>query len=209
MTASGTPSLTPIQPALVDAGHRGRSQERSLPHQGIGAQAYVGPKGTKSVVRHDDPAPGRVEVWFAGRASSDATARDAAAIVADGYQLFPVRPHAARWSLVGQSDRSGRGGRARAGHRRRGGSSVRPHRHPPDPRARPCRRGSPHPLHRPRRPADAAGSGSASMGSTPRRAPVAEVDTWDHVRRGGISWPTRFRVSVCCGRCRRRCMTGG
>ena len=36
---------------------------------------------------------------------------------------------------------------------------------------------------------------------------VAEVDTFDHVERAGVRWPTRFRAADP-GRCRSRCTTG-
>ncbi len=82
-----------LQPALVDEGFRGGSQERVLLRAGIVAQAHAGPDGRKQVVRRwGTQAPGEVSVWYDGRASEDADRRAAAALVADGYALFLLGP---------------------------------------------------------------------------------------------------------------------
>lgn len=82
-----------LQPALVDAGFRGGSEERVLLHEGLIAQAHHGPRGSKQVVRRRVPdAPGEVRVWFNGDEAFDAERRDAAALVVDGYCLFLLGP---------------------------------------------------------------------------------------------------------------------
>jgi hypothetical protein len=82
-----------LQPDLVDAGFRGRSEERLLPHGRLLAQAYTGRKGHKQVVRQTAPQDrGTVQVWFNDQATQDAAARDAAALVADAYSLFLCGP---------------------------------------------------------------------------------------------------------------------
>lgn len=84
-----------LQPALVDSGFRVASEERLLPATGLLAQAHRGPAGRKQVVR-SLPAPGRpqgeVKVWFNGEEALDTERRAAAALVADGYQLFLLGP---------------------------------------------------------------------------------------------------------------------
>jgi hypothetical protein len=90
------PIIGRVQPVVVDAGFRGPSEERLLPRQGVVAQAYRGPSGTKQVswARGDGSVaqPGRVGVWFNGRASADAGVLDAAALVAEAYGLFLLGP---------------------------------------------------------------------------------------------------------------------
>ena len=82
-----------LQPALVDAGFRGRSEERWLLQDRLVAQAHTGPNGRKQVVRHmASHADGEIRVWFDGAESSDAEKRAAAALVADGYSLFLLGP---------------------------------------------------------------------------------------------------------------------
>ncbi len=81
-----------LQPDLVDAGFRGRSQERLLLRQGLVGQAHTGPKGNKQVVRHMTPAPGDLRVWFNGEEAHDRSRRDAAALVVDDYSLFLLGP---------------------------------------------------------------------------------------------------------------------
>jgi hypothetical protein len=90
------PLIGRVQPVVVDAGFRGLSEERLLPHQGIVAQAYRGPLGSKQVAwkRGDGSTanPGRVAVWFNGQASRDAAVLDASALVAECYGLFLLGP---------------------------------------------------------------------------------------------------------------------
>ncbi|RYZ05186.1 MAG: hypothetical protein EOO24_12555, partial [Comamonadaceae bacterium] len=88
------PLIDRIQPAVVDAGYRGSSQERLMPAAGIVAQAYTGPRGAKQV-RWQREAAGRrsaVAVWRNGVPDETPDALDAAALVAEGYGLFPLGP---------------------------------------------------------------------------------------------------------------------
>lgn len=90
------PFIDRIQPELVDAGYRGRSEERLLPARGVVAQAYTGPKGRKQVVwqRGDGTAAnaGEVAVWIDGAPASARPVLDTAALVAEGYGLFLLGP---------------------------------------------------------------------------------------------------------------------
>ena len=82
-----------LQPALVDSGFRGGSEERLLLRERLVAQAHTGPKGRKQVVRRAaSGAQGDVRVWFNGEEAGDAERRAAAALVADGYSLFLLGP---------------------------------------------------------------------------------------------------------------------
>lgn len=90
------PLIGRVQPEIVDAGFRGRSQERLMPKLGLTAQAYTGASGSKEVVWQRAPRAGRpageVAVWFNGvRSTSDAAER-AAALVAESYNLFLLGP---------------------------------------------------------------------------------------------------------------------
>ena len=57
-----------LQPALVDAGFRQRSEERLLPSRGLVGQTHFGPDGRKQVVRRAAAPPalpqGDIRVWF-------------------------------------------------------------------------------------------------------------------------------------------------
>jgi hypothetical protein len=87
------PLIDKLQPALVDAGHRGGSEERIVLRDGLMAQAFTGPSGHKQVVRHASGAgQGDVHVWFDGEETHDIERRAAAALVADGYALFLFGP---------------------------------------------------------------------------------------------------------------------
>jgi hypothetical protein len=90
------PLVDRIQPDVVDAGHRGPSEERLMPRSGLVAQAYRGPRGDKYVWwrRGDGTAqrPGEVAVWFDGQRSADRGRLTAAALVAEGYGLFLLGP---------------------------------------------------------------------------------------------------------------------
>ncbi len=82
-----------LQPDLVDAGFRGRSQERWLLRERVVGQAHAGPDGGKQVVRRmGQGGEGDVRVWFNGIPSQDADKRAAAALVVDGYGLFLLGP---------------------------------------------------------------------------------------------------------------------
>lgn len=88
------PLIDRVQPVVVDAGFRGRSQERLMPALGLSAQAYTGPRGRKQVNwrRGANGQPGEVAVWFNGVLSTDLAAQRAAALVAEGYGLFLLGP---------------------------------------------------------------------------------------------------------------------
>ena len=90
------PLINRIQPEVVDQGFRGSSQERLIPAAGIVAQAYTGPMGRKQVAwRRGRGTPGdlgEVAVWLNGVRSDDTAARDASALVAEGYGLFLLGP---------------------------------------------------------------------------------------------------------------------
>lgn len=84
-----------LQPELVDAGFRGRSEERVLPGAGLVAQLHTGPAGHKQVLRQRSARatePGSVSVAYNGQPSSATAVRDAAALVVDGYLLFLLGP---------------------------------------------------------------------------------------------------------------------
>lgn len=180
------PLVDRIQPEVVDAGHRGGSQERILPAAGIVAQAYTGPKGRKQVAWRRAPGGGpddlgEVRVWVDGTAVADPGALQAAALVAECYGLF----------LLGPLWLDGRGLRMRLGGTERVDG----------------------------RPCDvvdvwlAPGLGRVARdrvamcidradGLTRRmrftlegfantQGAVAEVDTFDHERRFGVTWPMR------------------
>ncbi len=87
------PLVGKLQPALVDAGFRGGSEERLLPGRQLLAQAHTGPLGRKYVARRwRRGSPGEVRVWVNREESHDADRLAAAALVADGYALFLLGP---------------------------------------------------------------------------------------------------------------------
>ena len=90
------PLIGRIQPEIVDEGYRGSSQERLMPRIAVVAQSYTGPKGGKYVSWHRGrPAsadPGEVAVWFNGVRSADDDKQRAAALVAECYGLFLLGP---------------------------------------------------------------------------------------------------------------------
>ncbi len=82
-----------LQPDLVDAKFRGRSEERLLLRDRLAAQSHAGPDGRKQVVREaGSGTQGAVRVWFNDVEASDRRRRDAAALVADCYSLFLLGP---------------------------------------------------------------------------------------------------------------------
>ena len=95
------PVVGRLQPALIDAGFRGGSEERLLLDPGIAAQAHTGPSGHKQVMRKSEPGgAGEVRVWRNGVEAQGSEVRAAAALVADGYSLFLLGPLllADRWA---------------------------------------------------------------------------------------------------------------
>jgi hypothetical protein len=85
--------MNKLQPALVDAGYRGASEERILLRERLVAQALTGPSGRKHVVRRSLPGEqGTARVWFNGEESHSDEQQAAAALVVDGYGLFLLGP---------------------------------------------------------------------------------------------------------------------
>ena len=174
-----------IQPEVVDAGFRGRSQERLIPMRAIVAQSYDGPAGHKQVAwqRGNGTAerPGVARVWRNGQVDDTPSSRHAAALVAEGYGLFLFGP---LW-LVGRGLTTRSAGTGRVGGRFCDVVDVWL----------------------------APGLGDAALdrvslyidretdvplrirftleGTDNTRGAVAEVDTFDHERRFGILWPMR------------------
>ena len=181
-----------LQPDLVDAAFRGRSQERWLLPQRLLAQAHTGPGGRKQVVRRMGVGgPGSVRVWYNGTAEPDGPRRDAAALVADGYSLFLLGPTllAGPWTTdrslilaLAAPERIKVGGRSHACDVLRVqlapglGLSVR------DQLALYIDRDE-RLMRRVRFTLD---------GLAGTRGALAEVDSWGHIERGGLRWPTRF-----------------
>jgi len=101
------PLVDSVQPAVVDKTYRGGSEERILPAQGVVAQAYRGTAGTKQVTwRREEgtPAhPGAIAVWRNGMQTADADTLSAAALVAEGYGMFLLGP---LW-VLDRAERSG------------------------------------------------------------------------------------------------------
>ena len=88
------PFINGVQPEVVDAGYRGRSQERLMPVLGLNAQAYEGASGRKFVAwqRGSASTPARLNLWFNGQPSAEAALQRAAAVVAESYCLFLLGP---------------------------------------------------------------------------------------------------------------------
>lgn len=90
------PVIGRLQPEIVDAGYRVRSEERLLPARGVVAQSFVGPAGHKQVFwRRGDGGgrdPGEVAVWYDGVRDSREATLAASALVAEGYGLFLLGP---------------------------------------------------------------------------------------------------------------------
>ena len=181
-----------LQPDLVDAGFRGSSEERLLPHQGVLAQAYTGPKGHKQVVRRAAPhGEGAVRVWFNGAESQDTNRRDAAALVADAYTLFLCGPMllAGAWTadrtLMTQlmpPERITVGGQEHECDIVRMSAMPGLGLSASDQMAVFIDRAE-HLMRRVRFTLD---------GLESTRGAVAEVDTWGHVTLAGVRWPTQF-----------------
>lgn len=77
-----------IQPLVADGSLRERSQERIRPTEQLYSVHWVGPEGTKQVVR----TPQTVEVYINGIRQSDPATREASAMTADATQLFHLGP---------------------------------------------------------------------------------------------------------------------
>lgn len=174
-----------LQPALVDSGFRVSSQERLMPAQGLVAQTHNGPGGTKQVLRRagrPNKGQGDVRVWFNGEEARDGERLAAAALVADGYALFLLGP----LLLAGRDLPMELGGTATVDGRSCDVLNVQL----------------------------VPGLGFSSMervallidredlimrgirfsleGLESTQGAVAEVHTFDHLKRHGVLWPTRF-----------------
>jgi hypothetical protein len=181
-----------LQPALVDIGFRGGSQERLLLRDGLVAQAHTGPRGRKYVLRNTVGGEhGDVRVWFNGEDSHDEDRLAAAALVVDGYGLFLAGP---MWLV--QAGRAGRSWTLQRAPRER--ITVDGAAHVCDvlrvqlvpglgfsaaDRLTMYIDGDAHLLRRVRFSLD---------GLESTRGAVAEVDTFDHVMLEGVMWPTSF-----------------
>lgn len=178
------PLIGGIQPEVVDAGFRGSSEERLMPALGVSGQAYRGPAGVKQVAWRRGGSGGdlgTVDVWFNGVESADPAARQAAALVAEGYGLFLLGP---LW-LVDRGLAAVLAGTERVDGRQcdvvevwmsPGLGQVAQDRVALciDQRDRLTRR-----------------IRFTLEGFAKTRGAVAEVDTYDHERRFGVTWPMR------------------
>lgn len=178
------PLVDRIQPALVDAAYRGRSEERLLPHRGIVAQAYRGTAGTKQVSWRR--ADGSVSVWRNGTPSDDHDALQSAALVADAYGLFLLGP---LW-ILDRVSAAQRAGSARVDDR--DCDLVDVWLEPGLGRSA---------LDRATLAIDRADAIARRFRFTLEGTPntqgaVAEVETFDHVARDGLVVPTRFYERV-------------
>lgn len=187
------PFMNRMQPALVDAGFRGGSQERLLLRDRLIGQAHQGPDGQKQVLRREGQAAVDLQATFNGIDATDRPRRDAAALVADAYALFLLGP---MWLARQPANRliAMRGGTEdiQSGDERRLCDVLRIQLRP--------------------------GLGFASsdslevliarddrlmrrvrftlQGLESTQGALAEVDTWRHVAISGIKFPTRFHEQL-------------
>ena len=179
------PLIGRIQPEVTDTGFRGRSQERLMPRIGVSGQAYTGPRGRKQVAWRRgsgaDGDRGDVAVWFNGARSQDPAAQQASALVAEAYGLFLLGP---LWladrdlpaRLAGTERVDGRLCDVVEVWMTPGLGQVR------SDRVALC-------VDRAERITRRLRFTLEGFGST--RGAVAEVDTFDHQRRFGVTWPMR------------------
>lgn len=181
-----------LQPALVDEGFRGGSEERLLLRTGLVGQAHTGPAGHKQVVRRWGAGinAGSVRVWFNGEEAPDRDRRDAAALVADGYVLFLLGPMllAGAWRGRIAALNLGEPTRIVVGEVAHDCAVLQVALAPglgfaPGDRLELFIDAREHLMRRIRFSLD---------GLQSTQGAVAEVDTWGHVTRFGVQWPTRF-----------------
>ena len=186
------PIVGRLQPDLVDAGFRGRSEERLLLRDHLTAQAHSGPDGRKQVLRRRAPTGGQgeVRVWFNGteaHAPQDRARRDAAALVADGYALFLLGP------MLMARQAADAAGLQPPETIEAGGQD-----HPCDVvrlRLVPglgLSAGDELALYIDREAHLMRRVRFTLNGLEATRGAVAEVDLWGHLTRHGVQWPTRF-----------------
>jgi len=190
-----------LQPALVDAGFRGGSEERLLLRERLVAQAHTGPSGRKQVLRRtprgvwgadpDGPGPDAVvRVWLNGVETADQERCAAAALVADGYSLFLLGPMllVRRAAGGGLAVELAGAERVEVGGREHLCDVVRLRLLPglgfseADQVALY--------IDRPERLMRRVRFTLNGLDAT--RGAVAEVDAWEHLSRAGVRWPTRF-----------------
>lgn len=185
-----------LQPALVDAGFRGGSQERILLAAGLTAQQHEGPNGQKHVVRQAGRTDqGDIHVWYNDQPAGDRDRIAAAALVADAYDLFLLGPMwLARLQAQGRSMVMARAGTERfvlddGAHdcdllriRITPGLGLSP-----ADDLELCLEQRDHVMRRVR---------FTLNGLDSTQGALAEVDTFGHILRRGIAWPTRFHEQL-------------
>lgn len=180
------PLIHRLQPALVDEGFRQGSEERLLPAQGLIAQQHLGPSGTKQVLRRQaaasEPGTGTLQVWFNDEEANDLERREAAALVADGYALFLLGPLA----LVGRERVMELGGTETVDGRP---CDVLRVRLAPGIGLSPIDSAA---LWIDRKDSLMRRVRFSLDGLVSTRGAIAEVETYDHIGRHGVMWPTRF-----------------
>lgn len=77
-----------FQRVLVDERYRKSSQERIILADRLTGQTHTGPGGTKYVLRDREA----IRVWYDGMENTDPEVLDAAAAVADAYEMFLLAP---------------------------------------------------------------------------------------------------------------------
>ncbi len=187
------PFMNRMQPALVDAGFRGGSQERLLLRARMIGQSHQGPDGQKQVVRREGQAPKDLAVAFNGTVATDRTRRDAAALVADAYALFLLGPlWLARQPQDGLLIERGGTETIESGNESRLCDVLRIQLRPglgfaPSDRLDVLIDRSDRLMRRVRFTLDGLQSTQGAL---------AEVDTWRHVAMSGIQFPTRFHEQL-------------
>jgi hypothetical protein len=182
------PLIGRLQPVLVDGGFRVSSQERLLPAQGLMGQTHTGLSGTKYVRRHamreagSASGQGEVRVWFNGEQALDTDQRAAAALVADGYVLFLLGPLA----LIDRDHVMELGGTESVNGR---ACDVLHVRMVPGLGFSALERLA---LLIDREDSIVRSIRFSLDGLASTQGAVAEVETYDHIQRHGVTWPTRF-----------------
>ena len=181
-----------LQPDLVDAGFRGRSQERLLLRDRVAAQAHAGPEGAKQVVREAGAGTqGSIRVWFNGVEALDRPRRDAAALVADCYSLFLLGPMllAGQWAADRTLAMAVSGtGRVTVDGQGHDCDVLRVRLQP----GLGMSEGDDLALYIDRAERLMRRLRFTLNGFQPTRGAVAEVDAWGHVPLHGVRWPAQY-----------------